>query len=107
MPNGKGTLDCIDCRHHCDGHCDFHGADLPQGTLNRICGHFEPTESYWQDNGRFFPPALRFTWFRHDFEPGVLYLFSYNSPDNIDRSIVLRKPDYKSNRWQKVKPSTG
>jgi len=101
MPNGKGALDCIYCHHHGEGRCTFHDADLPEGDLHRICCNFEPTATYWQHNSQFFPPARRFTWFRHDFEPGVLYLFSYNSPEKIERTIVLRTPDYKGNGWRK------
>jgi len=112
MANGRGTIDCCYCRHfggdkgYPDGYrqvtqCNYHQVELPDPKeLNRICCHFEPDDTYWRDNRFWMPPARRFSWFRHDFEPGVLYLFSYNAPDKISESVVLRKPNYQEDRWE-------
>ncbi|MGH8257814.1 MAG: hypothetical protein ACRET0_16555, partial [Steroidobacteraceae bacterium] len=70
--------------HYAQGHCAFHEASLPTGHLHRICCHFEAAPAYWHDNDQFMPPARRFTWFREDLKPGVLYLFSYNAPEKIE-----------------------
>ncbi len=108
MPNGKGSIDCCYCKHfggprgYPDGYgeparCEYHGVVLPSpapDSLNRICCHFEPDDTYWRHNQSWSPPARRFTWFRHDFAAGVLYYFGYNTPDRIERQVVLRVPDY-------------
>src|SRR6266446_229331 len=116
MPNGKGSLDCSYCIHfdgtgYPDGHaeerlCRFHQTVLPKPKLayhNRICGNFEPNESYGQHGslGQFFTLARRFAWFGTDLEPGVLYEFSYNHPPGITVSAVLRIPDYQNGAWKK------
>jgi hypothetical protein len=68
--------------------------------LQRVCCQFEPNDAYWQDNpGGFCPPAMRFAWFGADLQPGVLYFFMYNSPNRIEREIVLRKPNYQFGTW--------
>ena len=114
MPNGKGTIDCCYCKHfggnrgYPDGHgqsalCHYHGVTLPAPTpeyLNRICCHFEPDESYWRHNAFWIPPARRFAWFGRDLQPGVLYMFGYNTPDKIEREVVLREPDYQAGGWK-------
>lgn len=84
--------------------CRFHGVTLPLPepiSHNRVCCNFEPDETYWQDNGPFVPPARRFAWFGRDLEPGVLYMFQYNSPDRIEREVILRVPDYHAGDWKK------
>jgi hypothetical protein len=116
MPNGKGSIDCCYCKHfggargYPDGHgqsalCLYHGVTLPAPTpeyLNRICCHFEPDESYWHHNHFWSPPARRFAWFARDLQPGVLYMFGYNTPDKIEREVVLREPDYHAGDWKKT-----
>ena len=108
MPNGKGTLDCCYCTrfrgnpwHHEPGHCEFHGVPIPSSPLNRVCVHFEAGAAYYADQGaaETMPPALRFTWFRQDLEAGVLYEFSYNTPDRIQRQTVLRVFDHHRREW--------
>jgi len=116
MPNGKGSLDCSYCVHfdalgYPDGHgeerlCRFHQTVLPKAKKdyhNRICGNFEPSELYYAHNPsrQFFTLARRFAWFGIDFEPGVLYEFSYNHPPGITKSAVLRIPDYQHGTWTK------
>ena len=118
MPNGKGTLDCDYCiffvvqipkqpdQEYANHYCSFHETKLPHSPdlhLNRICCHFEPKDDYFMDNGQFFPPARRFSWFPTDLKPGVLYLFHYNTPENIEKSIVMRIPDYEKDTWYKPK----
>jgi hypothetical protein len=111
MPNGKGTLDCCYCvhfrgnaRHHEPGACAFHGVTIPASANNRVCVHFDAAESYFREQGfsETIPPARRFTWFREDLEPGVLYEFCYNTPYRIDGRTVLRVFDYDRREW--VKP---
>ncbi|HKP05310.1 MAG TPA: hypothetical protein VJU77_18320 [Chthoniobacterales bacterium] len=69
--------------------------------LQRVCCHFEPHDTYWQDNpGGFFPPALRFARFGRELQPGVLYFFGYNPPERIEREVVLREPNYQSETWR-------
>lgn len=70
--------------------CHHHHVKLPDvETCNRVCIHFEPTTQYWRDNGTEMPPARRFTWFREDLQPRILYVFHYNAPTNIvDRISV-------------------
>jgi len=115
MPNGRGSIDCCYCKHfggargYPDGfgesaRCEYHEVTLPaSGTesLNRICCHFEPDDTYWRDNFVWTPPARRFSWFPRDLLPGVLYMFSYNTPNKIEREIVLREPDYERGDWAK------
>jgi len=115
MPNGKGSIDCCYCKHfggphgYPDGYgeaapCQYHGVPLPlpdQPYLNRICCHFEPDSTYWKHNTIFMPPARRFTWFGRELEPGVLYMFGYNTPDKIDREVILRVPDHQAGDWKK------
>jgi len=116
MPNGKGSLDCSYCKYfdgqgypdgcHEERLCRFHETVLPQPKLpyhNRICGHFEPNESYWEHTPlrRFFTLARRFAWFGTDLEPGVLYEFSYNHLPGITPLKVLRIPDYHNDTWKK------
>jgi hypothetical protein len=112
MANGKGTIECCYCKHFAGqqgypaghgatGHCAFHDKPLPNAEhLNRICCHFEPNEFYWRDNAFWMPPARRFGWFAQDLKPGVLYFFSYNAPQKIEREVVLREPDYQANQWK-------
>jgi hypothetical protein len=70
--------------------CVFHQSKLPDvGTLNRVCVNFEPNADYERYNGRDFPAARRFTWFREDLEPRVLYVFHYNAPDSIEQRLPL------------------
>jgi hypothetical protein len=113
MPNGKGSIDCCYCKHfggergYPDGQsapCQYHGVTLPDSEgLNRICCHFEPEESYWDHNRVWTPPARRFTWFERDLLPGVLYMFGHNTPDKIEREVVLREPDYRvGGDWKKT-----
>jgi hypothetical protein len=33
-------------------------------------------------------------------EPGVLYEFSYNDPEGVKRTAVLRTPDYQNDCWK-------
>ena len=117
MPNGRGTIDCCYCKHfggprgYPDGYnesalCQYHGVLLPTSTngwLNRICCHFEPDDSYWHHNAFWMPPARRFSWFERDLEAGVLYFFSYNTPNKIKHQVVLREPDYPARRWKEPK----
>jgi hypothetical protein len=108
MPSGKGTLDCCYCTrfrghrsHHEPGQSDFHRVPIPASDLNRVCVHFEPTASYFYDQGSAapMPPACRFTWFREDLEVGVLYEFFHASPENIERRTVLRVFDRSRGEW--------
>jgi hypothetical protein len=109
MPNGKGSLDCCYCIHfrgnwsHTEARCEFHDAVLPATDLNRICCHFVATDEYALHQGApdTIPPARRFTWFREDFEPGVLYEFQYNNPDRIEKRTSLRVYDYQLRKWTK------
>jgi len=111
MANGRSSIDCCYCKHfggphgYPDGYgetasCQYHGVSLPisdsEHYLNRICIHFEPDCTYWKDSTIFTPPARRFTWFGRELDPGVLYMFSYNTPDKIDREVVLRVPDHQT-----------
>ena len=115
MPNGKGTLDCSYCVHrrgwdwnphkfHAEFICGFHGVRVPppkDETNNRICCHFEPSEEYVKDNpSQFFTVNRRFGWFGCNLEPGVLYEFGYNEPSKIQKSAVLRVPDYEHDTWR-------
>ena len=114
MPNGKGQIDCCYCKHfggprgYPDGLgvsvvCRYHNVLLPApepSYSNRVCCHFEPDVTYWRDNGFWSPPAWRFARFGRDLLPGVLYQFGYNTPDQIEREIVLRSPDYSSLKWK-------
>ena len=104
MANGKGALDCNYCQHLVAGpRCSFHDVTLPLSRkhLNTVCCHFEANGSYWRDNAIYLPPARRFTWFGRDLEPGVLYEFSYNAPEDAVPLAVLRTPDYGSGGWKK------
>jgi hypothetical protein len=116
MPNGKGSLDCSYCVHFAgqgypDGHgeerlCRFHETLLPKAKLsdnNRICGNFEPTELYFVHNPsrQFITVARRWAWFGIDLEPGILYEFGYNTPNEISKTAVLRVPDYQNRNWKK------
>jgi hypothetical protein len=47
------------------------------------------------------PPARRFSWFRENLEPGVLYEFGYNTPNRIERRTVLRVFDYLRGEWER------
>lgn len=96
MANGKGTLDCYYCRYYPShakmggaARCAYHKATLPASSENRVCVHFAPSPRYWRDNSQDTPPALRFTWFRQDLAPGVLYIFAYNSPQQILSALPL------------------
>jgi hypothetical protein len=115
MPNGKGRIDCCYCKYfggprgYPDGlglsvPCQYHGVVLPASMpewLNRICCHFEPDDSYWRHNAFWMPPARQFARFARDLEPGVLYFFGYNTPDKIEKEIVLQEPDYQAGEWKK------
>ena len=68
--------------------------------LNRVCCHFEPDEAYWRHNHLWSPPTRRFAWFGRDLEPGVLYLFGYNTPNKIEGFLRLQTPDYSANTWK-------
>jgi hypothetical protein len=111
-------MDCCYCKHfgghrgYPDGYgetalCQFHGVTLPQpepSYLNRVCCHFEPDDTYWKHNRFWMPPARRFAWFARDLMPGVLYMFGYNSPDKIEREVVLRVADYHADCWKNPEP---
>ncbi len=84
--------------------CDFHRADLPCETSgNRICRDFAPSEKYDADNPiqeidgitkRYFEAEERFSWFKIELEPGVLYSFPYHQPEQIER---IKRIDDKAN----------
>lgn len=108
MANGKGSLDCRYCMHfdHSTGDfCRFHGRNLPPPKRvqnNRICCNFEPNSNYDRDNPQpqFMPLVRRFAWFGTDLQPGVLYEFTYNQPDGIAQTAVLRVPDWQTGAWK-------
>ena len=115
MPNGKGSLDCSYCKHFNarEGYpvdfgdsklCGYHKVILPQSNephMNRICCHFEPNETFYQHNAHFWMPLFRrVAWFGIDMEPGVLYEFSYNNPEGIKKTAILRTPDYQNDCWK-------
>lgn len=70
--------------------CGYHKTILPASSDNRICIHFQPSSRYWADNDRDTPPARRFSWFRENLEPGILYTFMYNAPYKIIKTYRLR-----------------
>ena len=70
--------------------------------MSRICCHFEPSEAYWRHNQLWTPPARRFAWFGRDLEPGVLYTFGYNTPNQIEGEARLREFDYQAGDWKPV-----
>ena len=82
MPNGRGTVDCMYCRHHRfvgssdrdrEAFCDQWNLTLPReefGTENLICTDYE--EDYVRQK---HPPRLTL---RSFLKPGVLYAFFYN-----------------------------
>lgn len=97
MANGKGSLDCYYCRFYpkvtamgVEAKCGYHKVTLPASKENRICIHFQPSSRYWADNDPDTPPARRFTWFREDLKPGILYIFMYNTPQKIVETFQLR-----------------
>ena len=119
MPNGKGTLECGYCKHlkteddspafwSADGLCTFHQIKLPPFNNNRICCNFEPNQTYHQEDliPEFFPIARKFACFGIDMQPGTLYSFPYNHPPSIEEIAVLRKADYKKNRWRNIDDAT-
>ena len=114
MPNGKGQLDCSYCRYfdgtgYPDGFgeqrvCSFHQVTLPKAQdarHNRICCHFDATETFQSHIGfeRFSTVVGRFARFGHELEPGVLYEFPYPNPQAIQKTAVLRVPDYDNDTW--------
>jgi hypothetical protein len=122
MPNGKGSIDCSYCVHfdgegYPDGwteerRCKFHQTMLPKPSsehLNRFCCHFEPNQTYCEDNlgMQFFPVVRRFAWFGIDLEPGVLYEFPYPAPHEAKKLAVLRIPDFQNIRWIGAGDQTG
>jgi hypothetical protein len=98
MPNGKGSLECCYCVHwqgeyqgydgaYEEGFCGFHQTTLPSTEstwTHRICSKFEPNTFFVKDT-RDISLAMRFGWFGIKLEDGVLYGFSYNQPDKIQK----------------------
>ena len=97
MANGKGSLECVYCKHYSHWEiikskpkCKYHKVELPICISNRVCIDFEPTRHYWKHNSHNLTREINFTQFHEELKPGILYLFPYNAPDEIIDRIDLK-----------------
>ena len=102
MPNGKGSLECCYCAHwrgahrgydgaYEEGFCAYHRSALPS-TLSswghRVCSSFNPDPSYERDSPNI-SAEQRFSWFGTKLKEGILYVFPYNQPGDIEEMTKL------------------
>lgn len=79
------------------GVCSLFNSDIPSSELSglhRICADFMPNESYNDLIGRRAGPTLteRMAWFG-PIQPGVLYGFGYNAPDQRTELKVMNETE--------------
>ena len=101
MPNGKGSLECCYCVNwrgqyqgydgaYEAGYCEHHKTPLPS-TLSdwghRICSDFKPNECFGRDSA--VSAEERFSWFGIKLKPSILYVFGYNTPNQIKELAKL------------------
>jgi len=55
---------------------------------HRVCSEFTPNEFFERDNRISFEE--RFSWFGIKLKPGILYVFGYNTPDEIKELKELK-----------------
>lgn len=101
MPNGKGQLDCR--------LCEFYGSrsNRPRGPFchyydelivvqdpgydHFICTQFQPSSTYWNENGKWHPPAAQFASIGANLAPGVLYRYDY-----LNRKVLGTAYEFKN-----------
>ena len=95
MANGRGSLECCYCEFFRSynpqwqgwdaayelGHCTLHNAQIPESPLNRICVNFKPNQFFHRNSS--VSVEERLSWFPTSFRPGGLYVFSYNTPEEL------------------------
>lgn len=104
MANGRGCLECCYCEHYrCHnpkwvgydavyeaGECLRYGKRLPDTTessVNRVCGDFLPNKWYSRDTE--VTADKRFSYFPLPLVPGILYGYSYATPQKAEPLAVL------------------
>jgi len=103
MPNGRGSLECCYCVHwrgeshgydgaYDAGFCDYHKVAIPSTLADwghRVCSDFSPSQHFENDSG--ISVEERFSRFGISLKPSMLYVFSYNSPNEIKEFVELKR----------------
>lgn len=103
MANGKGHIDCLDCKlfkpsktDPVNGACTLMNAELPKrGANNTVCVHFESSHSARKSQ---WPTNLQFARFGRELTSGVLYEYDSANYELISETVIKLGPSG-SGRW--------
>ena len=104
MPNGKGVLDCRLCEYYGSRskrprgpYCHYYNELMivqDPGHDHFVCTQFQPSATYWAENGRWNPPAAQFAYFGANLHHGFLYRFSYTDRRSIRKAFEFSNAEH-------------